>query len=85
MKRSDFIEKIRASMGGLDAEEVLSKIESLGMKPPCLPENHCQAIMDVYYAGYTFNKWEEDFEKDDKLVKALERRLKRPLRQNKEN
>lgn len=46
----------------------------LGMRPPRLPEMHCQAIMDVYYGGYTFNMWEEDFEKDPKIVEALEKR-----------
>lgn len=57
------------------AERHLEFLEKdLGMRPPCLPEDHCQALMDVYYAGYTFYQWEEDFEKDVQAVAALKRR-----------
>jgi hypothetical protein len=44
--------------------------EKIGMEPPRLPEDECQALMRVYYSGYTFNQWDEDFEKDEEAVKA---------------
>jgi hypothetical protein len=56
------------------AEEMLQKMESLGMKPPRLPESYCQAIMSVYYGGYTYNQWEEEVEKDEKVMAAKKRR-----------
>ncbi len=58
-----------------EADKMLLALENIGMRPPSLPEMHCQAIMDVYYGGYSFNQWEEDFEKDEKVMKALQKRL----------
>ncbi|HBI00873.1 MAG TPA: hypothetical protein DDY18_04535 [Flavobacterium sp.] len=57
------------------AANILNMVEKLGMKPPSLPSDHQQAIMQVYYDGYTMNQWEEDFDKDPKVVAALQRRL----------
>lgn len=53
---------------------LLKAMEEKGIKPPALSSDKCQAIMDVYYAGYTFNQWDEDFEKDEKANVALKRR-----------
>lgn len=54
--------------------EVLDYIESLGMMPPRLPEEDCQALMSIYYGGYTTHQWEEDFVKDEKAQEAKKRR-----------
>ena len=56
------------------ANYLLTKIEEQGMKPPSLSEDQCQALMDVYYAGYSFNQWDDDFEKDTKVMAALKKR-----------
>lgn len=58
------------------AEMVLDKIEAAGMKPPCVDGDKCQAIMNVYIDS-TFNRWDEDFDKDEKLVAAYNRRMNR--------
>jgi hypothetical protein len=61
-----------------EALDILNLVEyHLDMKPPRLPEAHCQALMDVYYGGYNFYQWEEDFAKDEKAVEALKRRQSR--------
>jgi hypothetical protein len=57
-------------------EELLDFIESKGMKPPSVSEEDQQAIMSVYYGGYTFNQWDEDLEKDEKVQKMKTRRAK---------
>lgn len=56
------------------AFNILYFLEANGMKPPTLPEEYCQAIMSIYYGGYSFNQWEEEFYKDEKVVEALTRR-----------
>jgi hypothetical protein len=58
------------------AESLLNHIEFLGMKPPSVSEEDRQAIISVYYAGYTFNQWDEDLLKDEKVQAARLRRKK---------
>lgn len=85
MKRSDAVSNIKAIVNNMSdfdittyaAENLLTKLEEMGMKPPTLPEDYCQAIMHVYYGGYSFNQWEEDIEKDERIMEAYNRRLKR--------
>lgn len=79
MKRSYMIELMRLcpDCPAGSEEHILSMLEGHGMKPPTLPEDYCQAIMDVYYGGYSFNQWEEEIEKDEKVMEAYNRRLKR--------
>ena len=87
MKRTDMINKLRDIIlthinCGPDCcgddpqmyDTMLKEIEALGMKPPILDEDKCQALMCVYYGGYTFYQWDEDFEKDTKAVAALTKR-----------
>jgi len=91
MKRSEILklieQVIHADKDNSDvqtkAENMLNSLEQAGMMPPCLPENHCQAIMQIYYGGYSFYKWEEDFQKDPKVVEALERILNRKSNKSK--
>jgi len=81
MKRSDALQIIKDYLdvndGKLNADQVLAIVEKLGMAPPLLDEDKCQAIMHVYYMGYTLRQWDEDFEKDNKVVEAYKRRLER--------
>jgi hypothetical protein len=58
------------------SEELLTRIEKLGMAPPCLPSEYCQALMQVYMDP-SFNRWEEDVEKDEKIMSAVRRRSRR--------
>lgn len=59
------------------AENMLKDVEDLlGMAPPRLPEDYCQAIMSVYYGGYSFNKWEDEVLKDTAVMEAYNRRRK---------
>lgn len=87
MKRSEMINKIGSKIylelgpriGDLNtaqklAELLLKDMEELGMRPPRLPEEDCQAILSVYYAGYSLNQWEEDAVKDEKVMEAKARR-----------
>ncbi len=86
MKRSEMIElmvgyALDATEGWFaittdEANLLLSFIEKAGMKPPCVDGDKCQAIMNVYIDS-TFNRWDEDFDKDEKLVAAYERRMNR--------
>lgn len=62
------------------AENLLGHLEQAGIKPPRLSEDHCQAIMSVYMGGFSFNQWAEDFEKDEKVVEVLKKRLERKLK-----
>lgn len=62
------------------AEDILSRLEKAGMKPPRLPEAYCQAIMDIYIGGCSFNQWEEDIEKDEKVIESKTRRENRVKR-----
>jgi len=90
MKRSKMVEQLCEpitveGLGNLhllpaEADAILGLLEQLGMKPPTLPEDHCQAILQIYYGNYTFNQWEEDFDKDTKAVDALQRRLSKKSR-----
>lgn len=59
------------------AERLLKIFEDSGFRPPALSSDHCEAITNVYYGGYTFNMWEEDFDKDEKLVVELNKILSR--------
>lgn len=84
MKRSEMKELITGLFkiaekypNEMNAENLLSWLDEKGMRPPRLPEDHCQALLSVYYAGYTLYQWEEDFEKDPKAVEALNKRLAR--------
>lgn len=79
MKRSYMIELINKGIlcpncPTGSAEQALSMLEDFGMKPPTLPEDYCQAIMHVYYGGCSFNQWEEEIEKDEKVMEAYNRR-----------
>jgi hypothetical protein len=56
------------------AKHILKEAEDIGMKPPCLPDEDCQAITQVYYGGYTFYQWEEDYVKDEKVAEAKRKR-----------
>lgn len=59
------------------AKVILNTLEKEGMKPPQLENIKCQAIMEIYYAGYTLNMWDEDFIKsEESVLKAYERRKK---------
>ena len=57
-----------------EAELMLRAMENAGMKPPRLPEEICQAILHIYYMGYSLYQWEEDALKDEKVVAELKRR-----------
>jgi hypothetical protein len=59
-----------------EAACILKKIEKYGMTPPRLSEEDCQAIMNVYYAGYSLHQWDEDIELDEKVQEAKKRRAK---------
>jgi hypothetical protein len=79
MKRSEAVQLAQKYLdhnaGQLVGEQLVRFAESiLEMKPPRLPEEDCQAIMHVYYAGYTFYQWEEDAAKDEKVQEAKDRR-----------
>lgn len=78
MRKTEALAKIKEYLeinaGQLVPEQILAIVENLGMKPPSVDELKRQAIVDVYYAGYTFNQWDEDFEKDEKVMEAYKRR-----------
>lgn len=82
MKRTDFITEFQkileryedCKLNNKAASEILAEIEKLGMKPPTLPQQYCQAILKIYCAGYTFNQWEEEIEKDEHVMAAKSRR-----------
>ncbi len=83
MRRDEFVEFMATTYKRLAVlrptpeqlmDMLLKAMEERGVKPPTLSHDKCQAIMDVYYAGYTFNQWDEDFEKDEKANLALKRR-----------
>ena len=58
-----------------EADVLLTQLENIGMKPPSLAEDKCQALTRVYYAGHTYNQWDEDFEKDEKAMAAYKEQL----------
>lgn len=84
MKRSEAVKKLEFILNAMKndkdnrikASQIISYLEcdEIGMKPPHVSEEDCQAIMDVYYAGYTFNQWDEDLEKDQKVQESKKRR-----------
>lgn len=85
MKRSEMVDILSKNINSmLDRQtseisnaaisNILRNLEEAGMKPPRLPEEICQAIMHIYYAGYSLYQWEEDILKDEKVVEELERR-----------
>lgn len=83
MKRSemvqtltDFLENSDIDVVYEEVEIILRFLEAQGMKPPRLPEDTCQAILNVYYAGYSLNQWEEDIEKDAAVMEMKARREK---------
>lgn len=51
-------------------------LNTLRMKAPTLPPDHCQALYNVYVEPNT-NIWEEDFNQDPKAVEALNKILTR--------
>jgi|SRR5690606_26436118 len=67
------------------AKRLLTFLEELGMKPPCLPEDDCRAITHIYIGG-NYYQWEEDLLNDTKVQEYKKRREeakkdKRPLRE----
>lgn len=86
MKRSDAIQTIKAAIDSylavpsdkIDtdfmASSILNKVEEMGMRPPPVSEEDAQAIMSIYYAGYTLNQWDEDLAKDEQVAEAKKRR-----------
>lgn len=92
MKRSEMIDIIKRQLYGDsnypghedEATALLGVIEKAGMKPPCVSEDDCQALMNVYVGG-NFYQWDEDLAKDEKVQECKLRRAaakadKRPLR-----
>ena len=80
MKRTDFLLKLEnilielpAHDVALAAEELLARIEKLGMRPPDTNDVYSDAIVSVYiYPNY--NQWDEDVEKDEKIMSEVRRR-----------
>jgi len=56
------------------ANKFLSLMEEAGMKPPHVSEEDAQAILHVYYGGYSLYQWDEDLEKDEKVMEMKTRR-----------
>lgn len=56
------------------AEILLENLEKLGMQPPFVSKEDCDAIMSVYYGEYTLNQWDEDLEKDEKVQEMKKRK-----------
>jgi len=81
MKRVDAVNALMKYGIGMNYDQAnrhLTFLEKeLKMVPPSLPEEYCQAIMHVYQDFYTFNQWEEEIEKDTKVMAALEKRRHR--------
>ncbi len=65
------------------AAEIVAHALKIGMRPPSVSEEDKQAIMSVYYAGYTFNQWDEDLEKDEKIQGSKRVRQEAKLRRKK--
>lgn len=68
-----------------DADALLSKLEKMGMKPPRVSEEDAQAIMTVYYGGYSLHRWDEDLEKDEAIQGAKKRRAEFKAKQGDPN
>ena len=65
------------------AAEIVEHAIKIGMRPPSVSEEDRQALMTVYYAGYTFNQWDEDLEKDEKVQEAKKRKQEAKLEREK--
>ncbi len=82
MKRSDAVSNIKSIINNMSdfdittyaAETILTKLEEMGMKPPSVDEETCQAILQVYYGGVSFNQWDEEIEKDAEVMEAKRKR-----------
>lgn len=82
MKRSEMVDIINNQMFGGSSNPdhvnqcvaLLNVIEKAGMAPPSVSEEDRQAIMHVYYMGYTFHQWDEELAKDEKVQEAKKKR-----------
>lgn len=83
MRRNEMILKIQLELACEveEAEAILNVVEKLGMKPPRVSEEDVQAIISVYYGGYSYNQWDEELEKDTAVQAARERRRSRKIRE----
>ena len=75
MKKSEAIQKIKTicKVKTLErAEEILNELLTF-MRPPSQTGENAQAIIGVYM-GASLSMWDEDFEKDEKLVQYRQRR-----------
>ena len=73
MRREDFksmLESFLKLPEARDPERVLEFVER-HMRPPRCREDLAQGMIHVYYAGYTLNKWDEDVEKDEKVMEVV--------------
>lgn len=52
---------------------LLDEVEKAGMRPPCLPDQYCQALHDVYVYP-NLNQWEEEVEQDQKVMDRVKKR-----------
>jgi hypothetical protein len=79
MKRSEFYKKVLKNKFNTvfttkeQVENALEVFESLGMRPPCLPDKYCQALLDVYIDP-NLNQWEEEVVKDQKVMERVKLR-----------
>lgn len=82
MKRSDAVSKLKTIVNNLlptfditthAAETILTELEKMGMKPPAPDVETCQAILSVYMWS-DFNQWDEEIEKDAKVMEAKRKR-----------
>jgi hypothetical protein len=84
MKRSDFLKELYDSVDRFHdsnstqnmVDYLLDECERLGMRPPRVSEEDAQALMHVYYGGYSLNQWDEDLAKDEKVADMKQRRHK---------
>lgn len=64
---------------GVLGEKLLMAIEEAGMKPPALGGDEAQALMRVYVYP-SFNMWDEEFHKDEKVAEAFKKIMMREKR-----
>lgn len=82
MKRTEALRLIRTALLGEQIdhdnfeEQILTIVEKIGMKPPCVDSNRCQVLMQVYIDP-SFNMWDEDFDKEERLLSAYNKRVSR--------
>jgi len=55
-------------------DRILSAIERAGMEPPHISQDATQAAIHLYYGGFSYNQWDEDLLKDQKLQDEIKRR-----------